>query len=110
MFTRSTAGFDNTGSVDENAAKGTLVGAPIVATTDANAGDVLYYTDTVPPSDSNPFAIDKKTGQITVAGTVHFERTRMETDLTYNVTVPANDPSGTGTDTQEVKSRSRRKT
>ena len=78
-------------SVDENSDKGTLVGAP-VTTTDSNGDDVLYYT--IPDaSDSNPFAIDKKSGQITVDGTVHFEATGTNGPA-YQVTVTATDPSG----------------
>ena len=85
---------DNERTVDENSAMGTLVGAP-VTTTDSNAGDVLYYT--IPAAgDANPFAIDKKTGQITVAGTVHFEATDGNGPA-YTVTVTATDPSGTTT-------------
>ena len=82
---------DNTRTVDENSPMGTLVGPP-VTTTDSNPGDVLYYT--IPAAGaSNPFAIDKITGQITVAGTVHFEATDGNGPA-YNVTVTARDPSG----------------
>ena len=81
---------DNLRAVDENSAKGILVGGP-VATTDSNS-DVLTYT--IPPtSDANPFAIDKRTGQITVAGTVHHEDVDGNGG-TYEVTVTATDPSG----------------
>ena len=57
---------DNKRNVDENAMMGTLVGAP-VATTDSNPGDVLTYT-ILGTGDAASFAIDKKTGQISVNG------------------------------------------
>ena len=82
---------DDERNVDENSMNGTLVGAP-VATTDSNPGDVLTYT--IPPAgDANPFVIDKKTGQISVAGTVHHEEVDSN-GVTYMVTVTATDPSG----------------
>ena len=81
---------DNARSVDENSAMGTLVGPP-VTTTDSNAGDVLYYTLGT-SDDEGSFAIDKKTGQITVDGDVDHEAGG--TDGVYTVNVIATDPSG----------------
>ena len=89
---------DYTRMLAENTESGTLLGAPVTAT-DANS-DVLYYT--IPATgDANPFAIDKITGQITVAGSVHFEQVGGNGG-TYTITVTATDPYGTGTDTQDV--------
>ena len=81
---------DNARSVDENSAMGTLVGPP-VTTTDSNAGDVLYYTLGT-DGDEESFAIDKKTGQITVDGDVDHEAGG--TNGVYTVNVIATDPSG----------------
>ena len=83
-----------TRDVDENSDEGTLVGAPIVAT-DGNS-DVLYYT--LGGNDAASFAIDKITGQITVAGDLDHEAGGDGSDGIYDVTVTATDPSnGTGT-------------
>ena len=82
---------DNARDVDENSPNGTLVGSP-VTTTDSNPSDVLTYTIPV-ASDASPFAIDKKTGQISVDGTVHHEPVG-DNGGTYEVTVSARDPSG----------------
>ena len=93
------AGFGDR-KVDEDAAKGTLVGAPIVAT-DANS-DVLTYTLVGP--DAASFAIDKKTGQVTVNGTLDHEEGGQGNDGVYDVTVMATDPYGevNGSDTIDV--------
>ena len=85
---------DNARSVDENSAMGTLVGPP-VTTTDSNAGDVLYYTLGT-ADDEESFAIDKKTGQITVDGDVDHEAGG--TNGVYTVNVIATDPSGESSD------------
>ena len=89
--------FDNTAlatrDVDENAARGALVGAPVTAT-DSNSDDSDVLTYTIPETTpGNPFAIDKKTGQIMVDGAVHHEVVGGNGG-TYTVVVTATDPSG----------------
>ena len=64
-------GGDYTRTIAENAPMGTPLGAPVTA--NPVDGDVLYYTIETPGTSAVPFEIDKITGQITVAGTVHFE-------------------------------------
>ena len=88
---------DYTRTIAENTESGTLLGAPVTAT-DGNS-DVLYYT--IPATtDANEFAIDKKTGQITVDGPIHFEDVGGNSGP-YTIAVTATDPSG-GTGTQSV--------
>ncbi len=74
-------------SVSENASEGTDIGAPITATDADN--DSLTYT--LGGTDAALFAIDSRTGQITVgAGTILDYETRMS----YTVVVTATDQSG----------------
>ena len=76
-------------SVDENSSPGTNVGKPVKA--DDTGGDRLHYTLTGVGADS--FDINPATGQITVA-----PRATLDADTTgsYQVTVTATDPFGTG--------------
>ena len=78
---------DYTRELPESTAVGANVGAPVRAT-DANSGDILTYVLT--GTDEDFFAIDKASGQITVAAALDFERTG---GATYTVTVTAYDPS-----------------
>ena len=97
------AGGDYTRTIDENSPMGTLLGAPVTA--NPVDGDVLYYTIATPGTAAIPFEIDKITGQITVAGTVHFEPVG-GIGGTYTIAVTATDPfRGTppaGTATENV--------
>ena len=83
----------DTRDVDENAARGALVGAPVTAT-DSNSDDSDVLTYTIPETTpANPFAIDKKTGQIMVDGAVNHEAADGNPGP-YSVAVTATDPSG----------------
>ena len=74
-------------SVNENVAAGTTVGGPVTATDADN--DALTYT--LGGADAARFAINSRSGQITVeSGT----RLDYETRTTYSVIVTATDPSG----------------
>ena len=79
--------------VEENAAGGTDVGAPVAAT-DLNAGDAavnaaLVYS--LSGTDAALFAIDAATGQLSLAATVQAGDLDFETKRTYRVTVSVTD-------------------
>ena len=113
---------EDTRSVDENAAVGGNVGAPVVVTTEED-GDILTYSldddaDSDAPdanTDVDFFSIDPATGQITVKKTLSAEETdgRDYDDAdddddvagTYVVYVRAIDPSGEadGDDRDEIE-------
>ena len=79
-----------TRSVQENAAAGSPVGAPVTAT-DADEADKDLLTYTLSDADAGPFALNPDTGQLTVAEGTELD---YETTSSYAVTVTATDPSG----------------
>ena len=80
---------DYTRSIPEDAAVGTIVGAPVTAT-DANEDDAGKLTYDLSGADAASFNIDKMTGQITVAAALDHERSA---GATYTVAVGVLDPS-----------------
>ena len=97
-------------TVMETVAAGQLVGDPVTAE-DGDAADVLTYTL---DDESNKFAIDRATGQISVAKGAKFtvssdaEHPTGVTPMTddeYTVTVIATDPKGIPTDDAEAVDR-----
>ena len=72
-----------TRSVDENRTKGTAVGDPIEAATDANAGDTLTYSMT--GTDARHFTFNAATRQISTGSALDHE-TRDGYTVTVNVT------------------------
>ena len=74
-------------SIREDAAEGSNVGNPVVATDD-DEGDTLTYT--LGGADADSFDIDSSTGQITVGDGTQLD---YETKDRYDVTVTATDPS-----------------
>ena len=79
--------------VEENAAGGTDVGAPVAAT-DLNAGDAAVNAPLVYSlggTDAALFAIDAATGQLSLAATVQAGDLDYETKRTYRVTVEVTD-------------------
>ena len=73
-----------TRSVDENTAAGENIGAPVMATDDAD--DMLTYT--LSGTDASSFDIDELTGQLMTMADLDYE-----TETTYIVTVTAMDTS-----------------
>ena len=97
--------FDDNGdyerTVGEDAASGTLVGAPVTSG-DPNAADAGKLTYSIPTTaDGAPFAINKATGQISVDGMLDHEAGDANDDGVYEFLVTATDPTGS-TDTQTV--------
>ena len=74
-------------SVDENVSAGTAVGGPVTATDGDN--DTLTYT--LGGADAARFAINIRTGQITIGSGTTID---YETRTSYSVVVAATDPSG----------------
>ena len=74
-------------SVNENVAAGTAVGRPVTATDADN--DTLTYA--LGGADAGRFAINSRTGQITVGSGTSLD---YETRTSYSVVVTATDPSG----------------
>ena len=83
-------------SIREDAAEGSNVGNPVVATDDGE-GDTLTYT--LGGADADSFDIDSSTGQITVGDGTQLD---YETKDRYDVTVTATDPSSGASDTTTV--------
>ena len=83
-------------SIREDAAEGSNVGNPVVATDDGE-GDTLTYT--LGGADADSFDIDSNTGQITVGDGTQLD---YETKDRYDVTVTATDPSSGASDTTTV--------
>ena len=87
-------------NVAENSVPGTAVGDPVTAEDMGADGmqEVLLYTladATGNPSDSNPFTIDRATGQISVAAGAELDYEDSDNiDHEYQVEVTATDPSG----------------
>jgi uncharacterized protein (DUF2141 family) len=82
-------------SVAENSANGTLVGAALTAT-DPDAGTTLTYSITAGNA-AGTFAVNPSTGQLTVAGALDFE-----TMSSYALTVQVSDGALTSTATVTV--------
>ncbi len=86
---------DQSFSVDENSANGTVVGT--VAASDEDAGQTLTYSITA-GNTGTAFAINASTGQITVANPINYEATS-----SYSLTVQVQDNgAGNLTDTATV--------
>ena len=90
VFSSNPEDLAATASLPEDVAKGRVIGT--FAATDANDGDILTYTI----SDS-PFAIDMRTGLVTVDGGLNFETP----GPTYTLTISAFDPNN-ASDTHEL--------
>jgi VCBS repeat-containing protein len=78
------------GPVAENAANGTLVGVPVVAS-DADAGQALSWSITA-GNTGGAFAIDPATGQLSVATSAAVD---FETTPSFSLTVQVTDNAGT---------------
>ena len=88
--------------IPEDAAVGTVVGAPIAAT-DGDQGDIITYVLTDgndPGADNGFFKINKMTGQLTIATMLNAERATNDGGDSYQVTVTAYDPSNEAGDDQ----------
>ncbi len=88
---------DDTFSLAEDAANGTVVGT--VSASDPDAGDSLTYSITA-GNTGGAFAIDSNTGQISVANTAALD---YETNPSFNLTVQVSDSGTPGlTDTATI--------
>ena len=92
-------GSTTTRSVDENAAAGTAVGAPVTATDPTIPSETLTYT--LSGADAGSFDINAGTGQLTVASGATLDH---ETKDRYTVIVTATDPVTTDDPTADSDS------
>lgn len=84
-------------STEENGDLGTVVGTILVEDEDLEEDTTFTATQTVPADGTSPFAVDTKTGVITVTGALNYESVKF-----YNFTVTVEDADGL-TDTQALE-------
>ena len=88
-----TEGDSATRTISENAAAGTNIGTPIVAT-DADSDTLTYILGS---TDASSFSIDRTTGQLRTRGTLDYE-----TKSIYTVTITVSDGNLTDTTTVTI--------